>query len=148
MHCRVWVDGPLHQRVEEVNPVEALKRDIYVNSKGRTIIHQGGSNTKNRRQDLHYADVEISTKTKTFMAHKAVLISTFRTIYAEGCLHILYIWMYFVDFVHFYTCRPQFCRFLIHFVPFCSLVEFWCTLLEILRVSIHTQLSFVDYTIL
>jgi len=72
MRCRLCIDGPLYQRIDFVDPVEAFKQDPYKNSKSRTA-----PNMKSRRQDLESGNVIVCSKTKTFVAHKAVLSGKF-----------------------------------------------------------------------
>jgi len=70
IHCRVWIEGEVRHKwgaggaVLDKNSEEEVKRRRQ---------HLLSDNFKYMLQDGLFADVALSTETKTFMAHKAIL---------------------------------------------------------------------------
>lgn len=70
IHCRVWIEGDLRHRMGQGGA--ALDKDAEDVIKKRRF-ELLASNFQELLLDSRFADVALSTPTKTFMGHKAVL---------------------------------------------------------------------------
>jgi len=77
IHCRVWIEGDLRHRVGQGGAALATDADEVIKRRRYELL---ANNFQELLGDTRFADVALSTPTKTFMAHKAILSGTWNLI--------------------------------------------------------------------
>jgi hypothetical protein len=73
IHCRVWIEGDLRHRVGAGGALIDKSSDEEIKRRRHDLL---SSNLHDLLYDTSFADVALSTQTKTFMAHKSILGGT------------------------------------------------------------------------